>query len=86
MAPRETSTIGAIPGLQEPVVEDGIDTPASGMPTSQKEPPLESLSQGYAMLLPANGFAPAIPATKVSIQHAPGQTVELTLNGEAVNR
>jgi hypothetical protein len=38
------------------------------------------------MLLPKTGFAPAIAATKVSIQHEPGQSVELSINGKAVDK
>ncbi len=82
---KQTSTVGAIPGLEKADSDADRVAGDSGMPVSQQEPPLETLTKGYAMLLPADDFAPAIPATKVSIQHEPGQTVELTLNGEPVN-
>ncbi len=82
---KETQTVGAIPGMEKKRRLIEVDNNL-GMPSSQKVPPLGSLSAGYAMLLPEKGFAPAIPATKVAIKHAPGQTVELTLNGEPVNK
>jgi hypothetical protein len=56
-----------------------------GMPASQKTSPLDSLEPGLQMLLPAKGWAPAIPSTKVAIKHAPGQTVRLTINGAPVS-
>ncbi|MCP4302206.1 MAG: OmpA family protein [Gammaproteobacteria bacterium] len=83
---KETSTVGAIPGMEKARKRRERVDEQAGMPSSQKEPPLQSLRKGYAMLLPVKGFAPAIPATKVSIQHEPGQSVELTLNGVPVNK
>ena len=83
---KETSTVGAIPGTEKVRKRRAHVDEQAGMPSSQKEPPLDSLIKGYAILLPEKGFAPAIPATKVSIQHEPGQTVELTLNGAPVNK
>ena len=83
---KEAPTIGAIPGMEKVRKRREFVDEHAGMPSSQKEPPLETLRKGYAMLLPEKGFAPAIPATKVSIQHEPGQSVELTLNGEPVNK
>ena len=82
---KETATVGAIPGAEqrrERPIDRDLDV---GMPSSQKEPPMASLQPGYAMLLPEKDFAPAIAATKISIQHLPGQRVELMLNGEPVN-
>jgi uncharacterized repeat protein (TIGR01451 family) len=83
---KETSTVGAIPGMEKVRNRRASEDDQAGMPSSQIEPPIGSLRKGYAMLLPKKGFAPAIPATKVSIQHEPGQTVELTLNGRPVNK
>ncbi|MGB5625841.1 MAG: OmpA family protein, partial [Woeseiaceae bacterium] len=83
---KETPTVGGIPGMKKARNRREHVDEESGMPSSQKEPPLESLRKGYAMLLPEKGFAPAIPATKVSIQHEPGQSVELTLNGVPVSK
>ncbi|MGI9236426.1 MAG: OmpA family protein [Woeseiaceae bacterium] len=83
---KETSTVGAIPGMEKVRKPRELVDEDAGMPSSQKEPPLETLREGYAMLLPEKGFAPAIPATKVSIQHEPGQSIELTLNGVPVSR
>ncbi len=82
---KETSTVGAIPGMEK-VLEHKVENNQAGMPSSQKEPPIESLSPGYAMLLPEKDYAPAIASSKVSIQHEPGQTVELTLNDEPVSK
>jgi hypothetical protein len=81
---KETATVGAIPGAQ--VRKKRVEDDTIGMPSSQVEPALESLHPGYSMLLPKTSFAPAIPATKVSVQHEPGQTVELALNGVPVSR
>lgn len=82
---KETQTVGAMPGMEQDkntVAEPASDT---GLPSSQQVPAVETLQPGYEMLLPQRGFAPAIPATKVAIQHEAGQTVDLTLNGAAVN-
>jgi uncharacterized repeat protein (TIGR01451 family) len=82
---KEMTTVGAVPGMERQKKTVGEEAMV-GMPSSQLEPRLETLSPGYAMLLPEKGFSPAIPATKVSIQHEPEQTVELTLNDEPVNK
>lgn len=82
----ETATVGAVPGIQKKRARVSLGSNNVGMPSSQIEPPIESLSVGYKMLLPARGHAPAIASTKVSIQHKPGQSVELTLNGKPVSR
>ncbi len=81
---KETPTIGAIPGMV--VRKARVEEPMAGMPSSQMEPPLETLERGYAMLLPEKGFAPAIAATKVSVQHGRDQSVELLVNGKLVNK
>ena len=83
---KETETIGAIPGMENDSNQGPKEDIQTGMPSSQIEPPIDSLSRGYAMLLPERGFAPAIAATKVSIQHQPGQTVELTINRNPVSK
>jgi uncharacterized repeat protein (TIGR01451 family) len=82
---KETETVGAIPGegdMSRRRVE--IDREL-GMPASQKVAALDSLQPGIAMLHPERGFAPAIPATRVAIQHRPDQAVEVRLNGAPVN-
>ncbi|MDJ0700761.1 MAG: OmpA family protein [Woeseiaceae bacterium] len=76
---KETATKGAIPGADTARRVAEVD-PAIGMPSSQTTPPIDSLEPGYAILLPARGFAPAIPATKVAVKHMPGQKVTLTVN------
>ncbi len=83
---KETPTVGAIPGMEKSRKRNLGEADMAGMPASQKEPPLDSLSPGYAMLLPESGYAPAIASSKVSIQHEPGQTVDLTLNNSPVSR
>jgi uncharacterized repeat protein (TIGR01451 family) len=74
-------TQGAVPGTETTGPADSGDEEA----VVQKEPPIESLAAGIEMLLPAEGDAPAVPATKLSVKHAPGQTVEVWVNGEPVN-
>ncbi|MCH9694491.1 MAG: OmpA family protein [Gammaproteobacteria bacterium] len=83
---KETATVGAIPGMEKKVKVDRFANDLAGMPASQVEPALESLQPGYAMLLPAADYAPAIASSKISIQHKPGQTVELTINGDSVSK
>ena len=78
-------TTGAIPGTE--AVDDTrfkVD-PNAGSPKSQVEPGIETLAKGYGFVLPRDGFAPSIPASKVSIRHRPGQTVRLTVNGQPVS-
>jgi uncharacterized repeat protein (TIGR01451 family) len=83
---KETPTVGAIPGMEKARKRSQSEDTQVGMPSSQKEPPIDSLGVGYAMLLPEKGYSPAIASTKVSVQHAPGQTVELTLNNKPVSK
>ncbi|MDH3615914.1 MAG: OmpA family protein, partial [Gammaproteobacteria bacterium] len=83
---RETPTVGAIPGMEKARKRGQPEDTQAGMPSSQKEPPIDSLNVGYAMLLPEKGYSPAIASTKVSVQHEPGQTVTLTLNDEPVSK
>ena len=79
-------TVGAIPGT-ETRSRTAFDEAAAvaGMPGSQIEPALESLKPGRGFLLPRSDFSPAIPATKVSVKHRPGQTVKLTVNNQPVS-
>jgi uncharacterized repeat protein (TIGR01451 family) len=80
-----TPTVGAIPGSEKkhsPL--DDIDLDA-GMPASQIEPDIESLKPGIALLLPERTFAPAIPTTKISVQHDPRQSVKIYLNDKPVS-
>jgi hypothetical protein len=81
---KEMATVGAIPGTEERRKTPEVD-PFAGMPASQKVPPIDTLKPGISMLLPEKSFAPAIASTKVAIKHAPGQTVELRLNGALVS-
>ena len=75
------ATQGAIPGTEaEPDRKAGGGDENAGMPSSQIEPPIDSLEPGIAMLLPERSFQPAIPSTKISIQHEPQQSVKLYLN------
>jgi uncharacterized repeat protein (TIGR01451 family) len=48
-------------------------------------PAIESLTPGRAWVLPGTNFAPPIPALHVAVQHAPGDSVQLTLNGTPVH-
>ncbi|MBT8100284.1 MAG: OmpA family protein [Gammaproteobacteria bacterium] len=82
-----TPTKGAIPGEeQERRAREAsqVDVDA-GLPTSQIEPPIDTLKPGVALLLPERGFQPAIPATKVSVQHAPSQSVKIYINDAPIN-
>ncbi|MEL7186105.1 MAG: OmpA family protein [Pseudomonadota bacterium] len=81
-----TPTTGAIPGMEKKRSKRDDANSNIGMPASQVEPPIESLAPGYAMLLPAAGYAPAIASTKVAVQHMPDQTIDLTLNDVPVSK
>ncbi|HNP37774.1 MAG TPA: OmpA family protein [Woeseiaceae bacterium] len=74
-------TMGAVPGTERtrksPIQADE--------PALQVNPDIETLEPGAAMLLPAAGFAPSIPATKLAIAHAPSQTVAVWVNDSPVN-
>lgn len=81
-------TMGLTPGTEELAAiaasAEEIDDDA-GFPTSQIEVPLNELTPGIDMMLPAEDFQPAIPTTKISIKHRPNQTANVTLNGLPVN-
>ena len=81
-----TPTIGAIPGSEKDrrSSKQEID-PNAGMPASQVEPAIDSLKPGMVLLLPKRTFAPAIPVTKLSVQHDPAQTVKVYLNESPVS-
>ncbi|MEE8425703.1 MAG: OmpA family protein, partial [Woeseiaceae bacterium] len=81
-----TRTMGAVPGMDAVQDEAGelFDVEA-GLPSSQVESDINSLAPGIAMLLPEASFEPAIPTTKLSIQHEPQQSVRLTVNGHPVS-
>ncbi|MDH3747808.1 MAG: OmpA family protein [Gammaproteobacteria bacterium] len=73
-------TKGLVPGMEierDNDDDEGVDDEA--------EPSIESLQSGVAMLLPKRGFAPAIPAVKVSIQHKPSQSAAVWVNNIPVN-
>jgi len=77
-------TVGAVPGM-EAERSTLVEPDLNGTPASQQEPPIETLKPGIAMLLPEKTFAPAIAATKISIQHRPDHDVEVWLNGAPVS-
>ena len=80
-----TPTQGALPGEKvEKKKRDHVD-PNAGLPASQIEPAIESLKSGIAILLPEKSWAPAIPTTKISVQHGPRQTVKIYLNDTPVS-
>lgn len=81
---KETETVGAVPGTENRRAKPQQQRDV-GMPSSQQVPAFASLQPGHRLLLPAKGFAPAIPATKIAIQHAVGQTIDLTINDKPVN-
>ena len=59
--------------------------PNAGMPASQVETAIDSLAPGVALLLPERAWAPAIPTTKISVQHDPRQSVKVYLNDSPVS-
>ncbi len=80
-------TLGAVPGMnrQNRRPQDDID-PNAGMPASQIEPEIESLQTGkVALLLPKATFAPAVPTTKISVQHGPRQSVKIYVNDRPIS-
>jgi len=46
---------------------------------------VEALAPGFAWLWPPEDVSPAIPSTKVAVQHAAAERVELSLNGRPVS-
>ncbi|MCH8116703.1 MAG: OmpA family protein [Proteobacteria bacterium] len=81
-----TRTMGAEPGMDVVQDEPGeLFDVEGGLPSSQVEPDIDSLAPGIAMLLPEATFEPAIPTTKLSIQHEPQQSVRVTVNGHPVS-
>jgi hypothetical protein len=77
-------TVGAVPGTE---IEQEMADAASAeeLLTTEIEPELSSLSPGVEMLLPTQEYQPAVPVTKISIKHAPSQTVVAFLNEERVS-
>ncbi len=82
---KETATVGAIPGMERKKRVADIIADDAGMPSSQTVPAVDALQPGMALLLPVKGFAPAIPATKIAVQHEPGQTVSVSINDTPIN-
>ncbi|MDH3532655.1 MAG: OmpA family protein, partial [Gammaproteobacteria bacterium] len=81
-----TPTQGAVPGMEKRRSAGAGDLDADvGLPASQIEPPIDTLKPEVAVLLPEPSFQPAIPATKISVQHKPRQSVKVYLNGKPVN-
>ncbi|MCH7834528.1 MAG: DUF11 domain-containing protein, partial [Proteobacteria bacterium] len=81
-----TRTMGAERGMDVVQDEPGeLFDVEGGLPSSQVEPDIDSLAPGIAMLLPEATFEPAIPTTKLSIQHEPQQSVRVTVNGHPVS-
>lgn len=83
---QQANTRGAIPGTGRGPDARFVVDPDAGTPRAQTLFDVETLSPGLGILHPAERFLPAIPATRVSIQHRPGQTVQLTINGEPVSQ
>ena len=82
------NTQGVVPGAdqgpQKSKLEQAFEDD-TGLPTAQQEPPMSALAPGIELLLPADGFSPAIPSTKISVKHAPDQSVSVGLNGKPVS-
>ena len=78
-------TRGAVPGTEALNRRGDAAAEANAEAAAvQPDPLIETLEPGTGMLLPASGYNAAIPATKVAIQHAPGQTVAVWVNGTPV--
>ncbi|MGI9270326.1 MAG: OmpA family protein [Woeseiaceae bacterium] len=81
-----TPTQGAIPGEDVDRNRNAVEIDENaGMPASQIEPDIDTLRNGYALLLPKKTFQPALPVTKISVQHAPDQAVKVYLNDAPVS-
>ena len=64
-----------------------IERPAPTTPELrilEQLPRIDTLVPGRELLLPSTGFSPAIPAMHVAVQHLPGDTLSVTLNGAPV--
>jgi uncharacterized repeat protein (TIGR01451 family) len=81
----------ASPSASSPVADPATDarrvarTASPEFVAMEPMPPVESLAAGRGWVLPSEEFAPPIPALHVAVKHAPGDTVQLTVNGTAVN-
>ncbi|MGB5346296.1 MAG: OmpA family protein [Woeseia sp.] len=81
-----TPTVGAVPGEELEREHDRVEAERNaGMPASQIEPAIETLQAQAALLLPEKGFQPALPVSKISVQHLPTQTLKLYLNDAPVS-
>ena len=80
-------TLGLRPGEEwtTAATEPATDA-APAKPTVFNKAWLEQAQPGFAWLSPEPGFAAAIASVNVAIQHLPGTTIELTLNGVEVPR
>jgi uncharacterized repeat protein (TIGR01451 family) len=79
-----TETVGAVPGT-EADREGPADEATDELPLTEIEPAIGSLSPGIEMLLPTGNYQPAVPVTRISVKHAPTQTVVAYLNDEPVS-
>jgi uncharacterized repeat protein (TIGR01451 family) len=79
----EVTVEAAVPGqLKTP----GDDDPARLVEIlPYDEAWLAAAQPGVEWLHPQESFLPALPAIKIAVKHAPGQTVRLRLNGEEVS-
>ena len=80
----EVAMVYALSNNRNVIDKDDIDENA-GYPASQIEPPIDTLRPEIALLLPKKTFQPALPVTKISVQHDPSQTVKVFLNGAPVS-
>ncbi|HVJ31154.1 MAG TPA: OmpA family protein, partial [Gammaproteobacteria bacterium] len=56
-----------------------------GLEALEPEIDVATVEPGIAILQPSEGFAPPVPTVHITIAHLPGQEVQLTVNGHAVN-
>jgi uncharacterized repeat protein (TIGR01451 family) len=87
--PGHYETAGETPGLRAPLAaetpDEDTNDAAADLDVLEHLPAVESLLPGRAMVLPSAGFAPAIPALHVAIQHGLHETVALSLDGAPVS-
>ncbi|MGD8628327.1 MAG: hypothetical protein PVH52_04540, partial [bacterium] len=81
-ADRVSVKIQGAGGREELLVEEEKAPPA--MP-DYGERWLAAAGPGLELLWPEEGFNPAIPSIKVAVKHMPGDSLELSLNGEPVD-
>lgn len=84
---KETESRGDAPALvAQSIEEQNAALLASHLePPTQVDLPIEALDPGLDFVLPEADFRPPLPVTRISIRHAPDQSVALFVNGLEVD-